>query len=1318
MTLLEFIEDLESKGVELLADGERLRYRGEQAVLTADVLRRLKEEKAGILDLQRDRVKRSTLCPVSYAQAALWFLHELEPESPAYNVGFAAQVRSRVECAAMQRALGNLVGRHASLRTTFPTRNGAPVQQIHAEAVPQCEQVDCGLLTPHELASMVAETYSRPFNLETGPLLRFHLFTVSDEEHVMLVTVHHIVCDAWSLWLLLEELGSLYAAETQGQASTLPVPGASYADYVRWQRPFLEGKGGQQLWTYWKDRLSGELPVTNLPVDRARPSVPSFRGASFRFRLEQSLTDRIRLFAASESSTVYTVLLAAFVVLLHRYAGQDEIVVGSPTSGRTRRQFSRVVGDFINTVVLRVSCAGNPAFRDFLDVVGQTVLDAIAHEDFPFPLLVKRLSPGRESNRLPLFQVLFNFLKPQNFPEAIELWTANEGAGTIQWAGLSLGPFPLSQQEGQTDLTLEVAEGKTHLFGLFKYNVDLFDEETIVRMAGHFEVLLRSLIAAPDTPLSQLSLLTDTETQLLIERNNTHAEFPRHQCVHELFQEQAERTPQAIAAIFKDASLSYGELDVRSMELARRLKALGVRPDAVVGLCVERSLTMLVGLLGILRAGGAYLPLDPRHPRSRVDFIVRDSGIDLLVTQANVISTLAFDGEVIDRVPSSAGSDDIAIVRMGRARTANSLSTEAPAVTPDNLAYVIYTSGSTGQPKGVEIRHRGVVNFLVSMAQEPGFTSQDTILALTTVSFDIAVLELFLPLTVGARMVIAERQTATDPESLSTLIRACAATVVQATPATWRMLIDSGWRGDGALKILVGGEALSRELAAQLLPRCASLWNMYGPTETTIWSSTSRVESPDSISIGRPIANTQFHVLQHGSELAPTGVPGELYIGGEGLAVGYRNRPDLTAQAFLPNPLAGARDSRLYRTGDIVRYHADGRLEFIGRADHQIKIRGYRVELGEIEASIRQHPAVKEVVVNPWEDAYGDRRLVAYVVPAESAPVSGDLLRSHAASRLPEYMVPSFFVSVESFALTGSGKVDRKALPKPNLPLVAPAEPASDVRTPTQRALTTMWMELLGLQSVGLDDDLFHIGGDSLISVRLVSMIRQRLSVKLAVREVFSHPTIRALSEAVDSMIDRHEPPEERIVTSAYSGGVQDRSIRQKLGLGSESFLLGPLNRILQMAARVAPGVLRSTLHRWRGVRMGTDVIIGYDTVLETSYPWLVSIGSRSSIGMRVTIIGHFLGMEAETKNQKGVTVEIGEDVWIGPCSVILPNVVIGNGSVVAAGSVVSRSVPPHTMVQGNPAVAVARCPIPIHPGMDFDEFVKNLRPLDDVKSS
>jgi amino acid adenylation domain-containing protein len=1074
MSFVETLTDLEAQGLELWLEGDQLRYRAPRELLTPQILTDLKQHKEELRTLLGNSRDGPVLYPLSHNQRALWFLHQLAPESAAYNGGFAVRIRSRVAIPALRRAFQGLIDRHAALRTVFPQRNRDPVQEIHQHQPVAFEQVDASQWDWDELTMRVSAACKRPFQLAVGPVMRVELFTRAEDDHILLLTIHHIACDGWSLWMLLDELRVLYAAERQGTVASLPAPDRSYKDYVRWQHQMLASPRGERLWAYWQRQLAGELPVLDLPTDRPRPPVQTYKGASHPFKLPAALTERLRRLSHAGQTTLYTTLVAAFQVLLHRYTGQEDILLGAPTAGRSHADFAEMVGDVTNPVVLRGSFAGNPSFKAFLAQVRQTVLDALAHEDFPFGLLVERLQVARDPSRSPIFQVMFNFQQPQRFREVVKLWVADEPGAQVEWGGMVLEPFALAQQEGQLDLTLEMIEGQASLFGVFKYNPDLFEAATIERMAEHLRTLLEGIVAHPEWHIAELPLLTEHEQhQLLVTWNNTHADYPRDKGVAQLFEDQVRRTPGAVAVVFAEQRLTYHQLQSKADALARRLRQAGVGRHDLVGLCVERSQEMLVGLLGILKAGAAYLPLDPRHPQKRLAFILQDAGATVLVTQSEVLAKLPLN------IPAPPGNDvpaqepdvedsPLRIVRLTPQRVAQPTGGvgQPDVMQPDDPAYVIYTSGSTGTPKGVEVPQGAVVNFLTSMAREPGMTAHDTMLAVTTLSFDIAGLELLLPLTVGGRVVIAPHEVVIDGWRLAQLLHDSGATLMQATPATWRLLVESGWQGEPHLKILCGGEALPPELARALLPRCSSLWNMYGPTETTVWSTISRITSADRITLGRPIANTEVYVLSAGLQPVPTGVPGELYIGGAGLARGYLHRPDLTTQRFVSHPFSQEPDTRLYKTGDIVAYAPDGQLRYLGRADHQVKIRGYRIELSEVEAVISRHPAVREVVVTARDVAPGDKQLVAYLVADQKPSLSTQALRNFLKEELPDYMVPSIFVVLDSLPLNPSGKIDRNALPMP-----AQSRPDVDVgyfppQTQTETQLAEIWSAVLGVEKV------------------------------------------------------------------------------------------------------------------------------------------------------------------------------------------------------------------------------------------------------------
>lgn len=1045
--------------------------------------------------------------PLSYGQQALWFLYQSAPKSAAYNTAFPVRIRSKVVVPALLSAFQKLIDRHAALRTTFPTQGGKPIQEICGYQQVCFEEIDASAWNWDELTRRVVEAYQRPFDLEQGPVLRVSLFTCSEQDHVLLLTIHHIASDGWSLWMLLEELRVLYLAQKTGTQASLPSLALSYADYVDWQAERVAGSDGEKLLSYWQQQLAGELPVLNLPTDRPRPPVQTYHGDSHPFKLNEKLTQRLKEMAKAEAATLYETLLAAFQALLYRYTGQEDILVGSPF-GRNQGKFTGIVGYFVNPVVLRAHFADNPTFKAFLSQVRETVSAARTHQNYPFPLLVEQLQPNRDPSRSPLFQVLFVLQQPQS-RELADLVTPSETGARVDWGGLELEFFPMPTEEGQFDLTLEMVEAKKSLFGFFKYNTDLFDAATITRMVGHFETLLEAIVVAPEQPISKLPLLTANERQQLEEWNKTQVDYLQEACIHQLFESQVERTPDAVAVIFEQEHLTYRELNCRANQLAHYLINLGVKSEVLVGICVERSLDMLVGLLGILKAGGAYVPLDPAYPQERLAFMLEDAQVPVLLTQQ----------QLVEKLPNR-GSQVVCLDRDREAIAGQREENPNSEVTPNNLAYTIYTSGSTGKPKGVQIPHCAVVNLLNSMEQQPGLTNQDVLLSVTTLSFDIAALELFLPISVGARLILTSREVASDGTQLLEKLASSGATAMQATPATWRLLLEAGWQGSNRLKILCGGEALPRELVNQLLHRSASLWNLYGPTETTIWSLVYKVESEEClVSIGKPIANTQIYLLDSHLQPVPVGVPGELHIGGVGLARCYLNRPELTAEKFIFHSFSNQPGVRLYKTGDLARYLADGNIEFLGRIDHQVKVRGFRIELGEIEALLVQHPAVRQATVIAREDIPGDRRLVAYVVPNQELVPTSSELRYSLIKQLPSYMVPSAIVMLDTLPLTPNGKIDRRALPTPDTSSIKEASFAPP-RDSLEQQLAQIWEEVLDVRFVGIRDNFFDLGGYSLLAVRLMARIQQQFGENMPLATLFQSPTIEQLADILRQKTD------------------------------------------------------------------------------------------------------------------------------------------------------------------------------------------------------
>jgi amino acid adenylation domain-containing protein len=1034
--------------------------------------------------------RRFGAVPLSFAQERLWLLDRLEALGSTYNIAVAVRLQGRLDVAALERSFADLIRRHEVLRARFTAQDGGPVQVIEPAGPFGLEVEDlCNMARVERAAASrrrVGEIAAAPFDLERGPLLRVHLLALSVEEHVAVVVLHHIVADGWSLGILIRELGALYAAFVAGKPSPLVELPVQYADYAIWQRQWISGEVLAAQAAYWKERLSGAPAAMALPIDHARPAVQSFKGAAYRFTLSREIAAALAQLARSEGATLFMVVLAAFQVLLSRWSGQQDVVVGTPIAGRTQRQCEGLIGCFVNTLALRTDLSGDPSFRELVRRVKETALGAYAHQDLPFEKLVEELQPVRDLSRQPIFQVLF----------ALQ----NMSRERLQLPGLQLSRTDAEHVTAKFDLSLYLQEAEHGWGGIVEYATELFERSTIERFVGHFQTLLAGIAAEPDCPVSGLPLLGKAERhRLLVEWNDTAADYPSDKCVHELFAAQAARTPDAVAVLYEGQHLTYGELDQRSNQLAHHLRALGVGPEVVVGLCLERSLDMVVGLLGILKAGGAYLPLDPEYPQERLAYMLTDARAPVVVTQAPLTARLTAHPAPLVRLDTQW--EDIA-------RQPESM--PASETCPNNLAYLIYTSGSTGKPKGVMIHHGAVVNFLRSMATTPGIDAIDVLAAVTPLSFDIAVLEIYLALIVGARIAVIPRDVALDGSRLRQRLETVGATIAQATPATWRMLCEAGWEGR-TLKVLCGGDALSLDLARMLTARSAATWNLYGPTEATIWSAAARVDADRPLTIGGPIANTQIHILDARLELMPIGVPGELYLAGVGLARGYFGRPALTAERFLPSPFGNG--ERLYRTGDLARWRSDGGLEFLGRIDHQVKLRGYRIEPGEIEAALRQHAGVKDAVVVAGEDSSGEKQLGAYVVVQDAAPDPTEL-RSYLRKSLPDYMVPSTILPLDALPMTPNGKVDRKALPVP-VPRAQSREYLAP-RTPTEAALAEIWSDLLAVERVGADDNFFDLGGHSLLGMRAIERVRKAFAVELPLRALFEVPDLRGLAARID----------------------------------------------------------------------------------------------------------------------------------------------------------------------------------------------------------
>ncbi|HEY9618636.1 MAG TPA: amino acid adenylation domain-containing protein [Microcoleaceae cyanobacterium] len=1045
-------------------------------------------------------IQRANDLPLSSAQSRLWFLSQLE-EGIAYNIPLALKLDGALSITALERSLTEIARRHETLRTTFPVVQGIPVQRIlppQAVAVPMIDletiPADRQMAEVQQLMQTEAQ---RRFNLAIERPFRCTLLRLEATTYVLLVTMHHIASDGWSLGVFRRELATLYTAFFQGAASPLAELPIQYADFSYWQQQRLQAATQKPQLAYWKQQLAGAPPLLELPTDRPRPPIQSFRGGTEFFLLDATLTQQLKAFSQQSGVTLFMTLLGALATLLSRYSKHQDIVIGSPIANRNRVELEPLIGFFINLLALRIDLSGDPQFTELLKRVRQVALAAYANQDTPFEQLVEALQLERNLSHSPLFQVLFIL---QNSP-----------TDPTNLPGLTLNTLQVESGTAKYDITLMMEETEAGIIAEFEYNQDLFDRATIRRMVGHFQTLLQGIVTEPEQPISALPLLTAVEhQQVLVDWNQTALAYPPEACIHQLFESQVQRTPEAIAMVFEHQHLTYRELNDRANQVAHYLTTFGVGPEVIVGICLERSLDMVVGLLGILKAGGSYVPLDPAYPQDRLAYMIEDSQLPVLLTQQALRQQFA--------------DQPVQIVCMD---TDGSTIAEQPTtnlgtgVAADNLAYTIYTSGSTGKPKGVQICHRTAVNFLNSMQLQPGLTEQDVLLAVTTISFDIAVLELYLPLMVGARAVLATRTVAADAKRLSELLAQSGATVMQATPATWQMLLAGGWQGDRRLKMLCGGEAMSRKLADQLLERGGSLWNMYGPTETTVWSAACEIRpGTGAIPVAGPIANTQIYVLAESSYPAagsvhpvPVGIPGEVHIGGDGLARGYLNRPELTKSRFIPDPFSDRPEARLYKTGDLARFRPDGSLEFLGRIDHQVKVRGFRIELGEIEAVLSRYPLIKQGVVVVREDIPGDQRLVAYFTTKGDTIPAVQAIRQFLKEQLPDYMVPSTFVRLEALPLTPNGKVDRRALPTPDTALVADAsETFVAPRDHIEQQLAEIWQEVLQVPEIGIHDNFFELGGHSLSAVRVWAKVEAAFGKNLPITTFLQSPTIAELA--------------------------------------------------------------------------------------------------------------------------------------------------------------------------------------------------------------
>ncbi len=1052
------------------------------------------EKRVQLADMLRAKADRARMVPVSFAQQRLWFLSRLEPDGAAYNMSSPLRVRGPLDEASLRQTFNLLLARHEVLRGRFEVVEGQPVQVIAPRLTVDLPVVDLTAWPEAEREADVTRRLraeaQRPFDLTQAPLLRVSLVRLAPHDHVLLLTLHHIVSDGWSMGILLREIAAIYAATVAARPVALPALPIQYADFARWQRGWLQGAVLAEQVGYWRGQLAGAPGVLDLPVARPRPAMQTMHGALVGRTLSPQVSRAVTDLSAREGVTVFMTLLATFQTLLYRYSGQEDFVVGSPIAGRDRAETEGLIGFFVNSLPLRANLAGNPSFRELLARVKETALGAYAHQGLPFERMVEELQPARSLSYPPIFQVMFAL---QNQPRV-----------ALTLPGLAIEPVASARDSAKFDLTLFMAERAGQLSCRLEYNTDLFAPDTATRLLQHFEVLLEGVTARPQQRVAALPLLPAAERErLLTTWNATAVALPAETGVHQRVEQQVARTADATAVVDAGTTTTYGELNRRANQLAHYLRTLGVGPEARVGIFMERSVEMIVALLGVLKAGGAYVPLDPTYPPERIRFSVADAQLAVILTDARWAATLP---------PSAARVVSVAAARAAGAglSAANPVSDTVAG----NLAYVIYTSGSTGQPKGVAITH-GSALALVDWAGRT-FTREELrgVLASTSICFDLSVFEIFVPLSVGGTVILAA-----DALQLPVVAAQATVTLVNTVPSAMAELVRIGLPAS-VQTVNLAGEPLRPELVTQIYRQSAvtRVVDLYGPTEDTTYSTCAERAPDQPATIGRPIANTRAYILDGLLAPVPIGVPGELYLGGAGLARGYVGRPAATAERFLPDPFSRAPGQRLYRTGDIARYAADGTIEYLGRVDHQVKVRGYRIELGEIETVMGRHPGVRDTVVLAREDAPGDIRLVAYIVPAGSGDVAatnGSLsagLTALLKRTLPAYMVPAHFVLLDAFPLTPNGKIDRGALGAPDRSMRPVTQSRVAPRDEMETQLAAIWARVLGVDSVGVDDTYFELGGHSLLAVRLMSDIEHALGQKIPLVSLFQGGTISALA--------------------------------------------------------------------------------------------------------------------------------------------------------------------------------------------------------------
>ncbi len=1104
--IMDLMGRLRKLGCRIYADGEKLRIRTTKNALPAELTQEIKAHKTEILAFlnsakeqggitQEDIPKLPEDSPkqLSFAQQRLWFLGQFEGSNATYNMPMSLQLDGNLNIDALDASLAYLLDRHSSLRTYFPTVEGQARIQIKS-----VEDID--ILTQQDLRNLDEETQSitvkklindhvqEPFNLNNGPLFKAKLLQLRDHKFVLLINMHHIVSDGWSMGIFVRELRHAYIAFSQGQKPTLdPLP-IQYSDFATWQRNWLQGEVLETQINYWKQQLKSVPQLLELPTDYPRPPVQSYRGSHYNHTLTPELTDKLKTLSQQQGVSLYMLLLAAFSLLLSRYSRQNDLCIGSPIANRTHRQTEGSIGFFVNTLVLRSQIKSGQSFLEFLQQTRQTCLDAYAQQDIPFEFLVEQLKPVRSMSYNPLFQVMFSLENNENADLSLpEL--------KIQWL---FSTYPFSK----FDLSLLALESDGQLNFGWEYATDLFETLTIQRMAEHLEILLQGIVTNPQQTIDTLPWLTEADRKQLQLWNETDTHYPKEKTLVDLFEEQVHTNPDNIALVFEQQRLTYQELNQKANQVAYYLRQnYPIEPDTLIGICVERSLEMIIGLLGILKAGAAYVPIDPNYPEDRIKFIIQDSGISVLLTQSFLknqfpLSQFKKPGQVI-------GLDEFNF---------ESFSSQnfPQKIQPNHLAYVIYTSGSTGRPKGVMIEHQGLTNMTLAWANKWQVYPQSRLLQMSSFSFDMSVAEISITLAKGACLYLINKETLLSGEALVDFLSQQQISHILLSPSLLSIVPNSPL--PALQTITVGGEACSAELVKQW-GKGRNLFNGYGPTESTVCTTVALCHpNGKNPPIGKPLANLRIYILDANHQILPPGIPGELCIAGVGLARGYLNRPDLTAEKFMEVNILG-KTERIYQTGDLAKWGHDGNLEFLGRIDHQVKLRGFRIELGEIEATLLKHPLVKEAVVNLYQTEK-NQQLVAYVT-GETINDLSNQLKQHLKSHLPDYMIPTQIMRLDGFPLTPNGKIDRKALPTPNIEVQSGYEPP---RNKIEQKLTEIWSGVLDCQKIGIHDNFFDLGGHSILAIKLLNQIQESFNQKLSLSRLFQNPTIAQLAQKLSQI--------------------------------------------------------------------------------------------------------------------------------------------------------------------------------------------------------